>query len=114
MKHLKNLLLEKEHNAVTEFKSTLTNKLGKSLLEIKLFGSKAAGYSTPHSDLDLLVIVSEVTVDIKDLIYDVAVEMNLKYDVVISPIIYSKSTFDNDYLKHTYFYKATEQDGISI
>jgi len=114
MKNSKSALSKNEQNAVTEFKANLVNKIGSSLIEIKLFGSKATDSSTTYSDLDLLVILSEVTTDLKELIYDVAVDINLKYDVVISPVIYSKHLYQSDYLKDTYFYKATVQDGISI
>jgi len=114
MKSLNSMLSKKERNAVTEFKDILTNKIGSSLLEIILFGSKATGYSTPYSDLDLLVILSEVTADHKEIIYDVAVDVNLKYDVVISPVIYSQQLYYSNNLKDTYFYKATALEGISI
>ncbi len=114
MKNIKTALSRNEQDAVTEFKANLINKVGSYLIEIKLFGSKATGYSTTYSDLDLLVILSEVTTDLKELIYDVAVDINLKYDVVISPVIYSKHLYQSDYLKDTYFYKATVQDGINI
>ncbi len=114
MKSLNSMLSKKELNAVTEFKDTLASKIGSSLLEIILFGSKATGYSTPYSDLDLLVILSEVTVDYKEIIYDVAVDVNLKYDVVISPAIYSQQLYFSNHLKDTYFYKTTVLEGISI
>ncbi len=114
MENIKTALSGNEQDAVTEFKANLIKKVGRYLIEIKLFGSKATGYSTAYSDLDLLVILSEVTTDLKELIYDVAVDMNLKYDVVISPIIYSKHLYQSDYLKDTYFYKAAVQDGIKI
>jgi len=114
VKSTKSVLSKNEQKAVTEFKTNIANKIGSSLIEIKLFGSKATGHSTTYSDLDLLVILSEVTTDLKDFIYDVAVDINLKYDVVISPVIYSKHLYQSDYLKDTYFYKATAQDGISI
>jgi len=114
MKSLNSMLSKKERNAVTEFKDTLASKVGNSLLEIILFGSKATGYSTPYSDLDLLVILSEVTVAYKEIIYDVAVDVNLKYDVVISPVIYSQQIYYSNYLKDTCFYKTTVLEGISI
>ena len=114
MKITRSALSKNEQNAVTEFKTHIINNIGSSLIEIKLFGSKATGQSTTYSDLDLLVILSEVTTDLKDFIYDVAVDINLKYDVVISPVIYSKHLYQSDYLKDTYFYKATVQNGISI
>ena len=114
MENIKAALSRNEQDAVTEFKANLINKVGNYLIEIKLFGSKATGDSTTYSDLYLLVILSEVTTDLKDFIYDVAVDMNLKYDVVISPVIYSKHLYQSDYLKDTCFYKAAVQNGIKI
>ncbi len=114
MKQMKAALTSNDRAAVNEFKEILLNKLDSSLLEMKLFGSKVKGYSTPHSDLDILIVVTKVGKDIKDKIFDAAVDINLKYEVVISPSIYTREDFYNTRMKNTYFYIATHDEGISL
>lgn len=111
---LKSILSKTDYEAVSEFKKKLSEILGDSLLELKVFGSKITNLDSIYSDLDIIIILNQVDNHNKDAIFDAAVDVNLKYDVVISPIIYSYSDYNKDILKETYFYKTTKTEGILL
>ncbi|MDP3997500.1 MAG: nucleotidyltransferase domain-containing protein [bacterium] len=54
-------LTEKEKEALKMFKQRLQEKLPDRVRELKLFGSKARGEATKHSDVDVLVVMEDVS-----------------------------------------------------
>lgn len=88
-------LTKKEKELLAEFKQEITRQLSGQVLAVKLFGSKARGNAKKHSDIDVMVVLKEVTEKKKDIIYDVVVDLGLKYDNYgLSLVIYSKKDFD--------------------
>ncbi len=100
--------------AINEFSLTIKQVLGSNVEDIRLFGSVARDTSTPESDIDILIIVLKEGKSVTNKAIDVAVDLNLKYDVVISPIILSKEHFMGPLFKQTHFYKSVEREGISL
>lgn len=66
-----------------------------------------------ESDIDILVLVESGERIITDIIMEVTVDINLNYDVVISPIILTESHYTDPLFRKTAFFHALEQ-GISI
>jgi uncharacterized protein len=52
-------LKAKDAEALQEFLERLRQVLGINFIEVKLFGSKAAGNDRPDSDIDVLVAVEK-------------------------------------------------------
>ena len=100
--------------AINEFSNNIKAILGTNISEIRLFGSVARGASTSESDIDILVVVLNEDKAIRESIIDIAVDVNLKHDVVISPIVMSKDHFAGSLFKETHFYKSVEREGISL
>ncbi len=111
---LKKFLNEKEIKATNEFSKEVKEFLGYNLIVIKLFGSKVKGDAEPESDIDIYLLLKEISPMVRDFIYDVAFNINLKYDLYISPIIISMGTYENPIFKITPFIKSIEQEGIPI
>ena len=105
------LVVEK---AVNHFAHRLRELLGKDLLAVKLFGSHARGKATPDSDIDMFVLVRELTGEIGIQISDIAFETNLTFDLLISPIVYGENEFHNPILQETPFLQKIEQEGIPV
>jgi predicted nucleotidyltransferase len=57
------------------------------LLGLKLFGSRARGEGRDDSDLDVLVDVRDVTTDERGAILDLAHDLGLEADLVLSPLV---------------------------
>lgn len=108
------LLSEKEVIAINEFTREVKNFLGDNLIVIKLFGSKVKGKAEPGSDIDIYLLLKEVSPRVRDFIYDIAFNINLKYDLYISPRIISKELYENPIFKITPFIQSIEQEGITI
>lgn len=100
--------------AVKEFCSEIKRKLRTSVLDVRVFGSVARGSATPESDIDVLVLLEVSAPEIRDKIAEIALDINLKYDVVISPVIISKEHYSNSLFQETAFYRNLEQEGVSI
>jgi predicted nucleotidyltransferase len=107
-------LKSKDATALEEFVERLRPVLGKNLVEVKLFGSKATGKDQPDSDIDVLVAVETSDVDIEDTVLDIAFDTNLKHDVYISPRVIDRATLADPVWKITPFLKAIAEEGISL
>ncbi|MHB1406387.1 MAG: nucleotidyltransferase family protein [Desulfitobacteriaceae bacterium] len=100
--------------AVKEFCLEVKLKLMTNVLDVRVFGSVARGTATPESDIDVLVLLESKHPNVRDIIAEIALEINLKYDVVISPVIMSKDHYSNSLFQETAFFRNLEQEGVSI
>ena len=108
------LLKEKEQSAVLEFTTEIRNYLDNNVVSIKLFGSKARGDSEPDSDIDIYILLREISPDIREHIFDITFNINLKYDLYISPRVIGLETYKNPIFRVTPFIQSIEQEGIPI
>jgi predicted nucleotidyltransferase len=107
-------LKAKDSKALKEFLRELRSRLGEKLIEVKLFGSKARGEDTKESDIDVLVVVSEATVQIEDSILDIAFDLNLKHEVYISPRVVDPAILSDPVWKITPFLQNISREGIPL
>lgn len=105
-------LSKNEQDALLELKKHLLDKY--ILVEIKLFGSKARGDADRESDIDVLIVLKEANSTVEDEIFDICFEIDLKYDVVLSAVIYSEAEFNGKLNRATPFYKSVEREGIPL
>jgi predicted nucleotidyltransferase len=107
-----NLLKENEERAIRSLKKILSEKF--DLVEIRLFGSKARGESTPDSDMDVMIEIVESNPYVRFGIYDVIFEINLENDTFISASIFSKKEIEDGPMGESPLYKIIHKEGIPI
>ena len=81
---------------------------------MRIFGSTAMGDSTLESDIDVFVYLPEVNRVIEEDLFDIAYELELKYDCVIDLIVFgeeSNGRIDSNQLP---IYKNILKDGIIL
>lgn len=106
------LLKTEERNAVLEFADLLRERFGFLIKEVILFGSKARGESDKESDIDILIVLTNLSWEIKKSISELAAEENLKHDVLISTIRYDTATWESPIIKASPFGKSVREEGI--
>lgn len=72
-----------EQKAVSEFLERVRAAYGSQLQQAMLFGSKARGEATSDSDIDVAVIVSDETWEVRDEICKFSADVSLQYDVLL-------------------------------
>ena len=78
--------------------------------EIILYGSVARGTATSESDIDIAVILDDYTDKMHDEMIDFVVELELKYNKVISVLLIYNKQF-NEWGNITPFFKNIKKDG---
>jgi len=83
--------------------------------EVYLYGSRARGSARKLSDWDLLILLnsSNISFDFETKFMDEFYEIELETGAIISPLIYSKKQWMEDYIS-TPFYKNIKKEGIRI
>lgn len=107
-------LTHEERSAVLEFTELLRKRFGSIVKGIILFGSKVSGKSDRYSDIDILIILSSLSWEIKKTISELAAQENLKHNVLISTIRYDIDTWENPIVKASPFGKSVRDEGIWI
>ncbi len=92
----------------------LRERLGQNLIKITVFGSVARGTATPESDIDILLLVRAKDAQVRDIASESALDVNLKYDVVIAPVIMTEDQYSNPLFHETLFFKNLEQEGVPL
>ena len=97
-----------------ELVNGLLSILSSQMTQIVLYGSTARGTAESDSDIDIaLFVCNRLTDQQEDMLSDLIVDLNLKYDKVFSVVDINQQT----YLKWrdvTPFYQNVEKEGIVL
>lgn len=104
----------RERQALLEYVDLLVEQFDGLINSVLLFGSKARGDSTPDSDIDVLVVVESDNWRIHKQIRYLAADVCLKYDLPISPRIWSISHRQEMKELHTLLYQKIFRDGVEL
>ncbi|MFH0774129.1 MAG: nucleotidyltransferase domain-containing protein [bacterium] len=101
---------------IEKFSQKLQERLGKKIIEIRLFGSKATGRDHKGSDIDLLVVLDKKNREAEDIIVDLELEMMEKYDYepYFSALVFEKEEFSRLNKLKTNFMLNVAEEGITI
>jgi predicted nucleotidyltransferase len=105
---------QKIQEAILELKKRLIIKFG-AATELHLFGSAVRGEYGSLSDIDILVLVPlEVTNSIEEEIFDLAYDVELKFNVVFGIIVYSKKIWESPLSMCMPIYQSIKNEGIAV
>ena len=107
-------LSSKDRMALDEFCERVRVLLGSDLKKLALFGSKADGTDNAESDIDVLVLIKDSAMKRRREIRDVAFDVNLKYNLYLSPRIIPSSVFKHPVWSFTPFIKGLKQRSIPL
>lgn len=105
-------LRKNEEQAIKEFGNQLREKYGDKIKFIRLYGSKIRGDDDRFSDIDLFILAEEKNEAMRQFVLDTAYELNLKYDVLLSVILYDEKGFNSPVAQVTPFLKNVLREGV--
>jgi predicted nucleotidyltransferase len=105
---------ERDRAALEEFGRRVRAAVGPNLLGLRLFGSKARGDARPDSDIDVAVIVGTTSGRLEDEIIDIAFDIDLAYDVYLSPRVLAASVLADPVWRLTGFVRDLEREGVPL
>ena len=106
-------------NILEEYVNGLFKIIGKELKQVILYGSYARGEQDKNgeiSDIDIMILVDLDEEQIKELekkVIDYSYDLDLKYDILLSPIIENIVNYNNR-TKYIAFYKNIQNEGVLL
>lgn len=102
--------------AINEFLEKINKILENNVKKVILYGSYARGDYEKNSDLDIMILTDlsdEEIVNIRTQIWDIAYDIGLKNDIIISSLI--KNINDYNYWLDTLpFYMNVQKEGVIL
>lgn len=102
-----------------EYVKGLLEIIGDDLKRVILYGSYARGEQDKNgevSDIDIMILVDMPEDKIKEIekkVIDYSYDLDLEYDILLSPIIESIENYNNR-TKYMTFYKNVEKEGVLL
>ena len=102
--------------ATAEFVQRLRRDLPANIVELRLFGSEARGQASPQSDIDVLVVVEpdEERVALETRVVDIAFDVNLEFNVFISPSVVTPAILNHPVWRESPFIETVLREGVVL
>ena len=81
---------------------------------VVLFGSRARGDAEPDSDMDVLVVVDDLTEDMEDYISECAWEAGFERGIVLVPVVFSRNEWENGPERYSLLAEAIKSEGVYL
>lgn len=102
-----------EKTILDKFKTILAARV--NVYKLILFGSRARGDAAPSSDMDVLVVLEGAPTEKEfDLVSDCAWEAGFEHGIVVVPIVYSRSEWENSPERYSLLALAVEKEGVLL
>jgi len=102
--------------AIERFRAEVAKRYGARLREVVLFGSWARGNANQKSDIDLLVVVDDLTDrerrDLLDLAFDIGSAD--QEHLIITPLVYSTEQAEDMRVRERRLMREIALDGIPV
>lgn len=111
-----NKLPEKIDKSIREFLDIVNKILGKRAKKVILFGSYARGDFNESSDIDIMILTDlsdDEIVKYRDKILDLTYDIELKNNVILSPLIKNIDKF-NYWIEALPFYINIKKEGVIL
>lgn len=103
-----------EKEGILSFKKKVLKECGNRAILFKVFGSKVRGEDWEESDIDILVLVEDLDWREKERIIDLSSDVNLEYDLMISPLVMTPQEFDRLLKRERRLALDIVEEGISL
>ena len=101
-------------NTLAQFGAELRDALPELVVSVHAFGSRVRGDHRGDSDLDVLVVVGERTLEVERAIIDLCVEHERRSGIGFDPVIKDVATLDLERKRHTPFYQNVSTESIPL
>jgi predicted nucleotidyltransferase len=86
-----------------------------TLIDFKVFGSRARGDADEYSDLDVFIEVETLDRELKDKISDIAWEVGFYNDCIhISPLIFTRYEIEESPLRISSIVQVIAEEGVRV
>jgi uncharacterized protein len=94
----------------------LQSELSKSfrIRDMRLFGSKSIGVDTAVSDIDVMIVLDDLSPQIESNIDDLIFDLNLKYECLISALYFDSAELDSGPFSESPVYKKILAEGVKL
>lgn len=96
---------------VRQYRQRVEQELGIPV-QVILFGSHARGESTPESDVDVMVIVPDLSASLMERLFEIAWEVSLKAEVVLSVVPLDVRLVP--LMQESPFLQAVQREGVPL
>jgi predicted nucleotidyltransferase len=101
-----------DRSLAEELKKLLTAKT--SLVDFRIFGSRARGDAADDSDMDVFIEVENLDRATKRIISDIVWDFSIDRGVVISPLFFSRSEVEDTPIRSSFIVEAIMKEGVRI
>ncbi len=102
-----------EKAILDRFKALLSKRMNP--YKLILFGSRARGDAEPSSDMDVLVVMEGMLSEKdSDFVSDCAWEAGFESGIVVVPVVYTRSEWENSPERYSLFARAVEKEGVLL
>ena len=105
-------ILPNEKKALNALKLELNKRY--ELLDLRIFGSKTKDLDTSESDLDVMVVLKNLSPSLESEIDDLIFEINIENDCLITAIFFGQEELEVGPLSESPIYRKISQEGIVV
>ena len=85
-----------------------------SIIDFRVFGSRAKGYATEFSDMDVFIEVENINKELEGKINDISWEVGFQNSVHISPLVFTRHEIEDTPLRVSPIVKNIREEGVEI
>lgn len=106
-------MLDRDLHVARTLKDRLSSVV--TLLDFKVFGSRARGDADEYSDLDVFIEVETLDKELKEKILDIAWEVGFYNDCMhISPLVFTRYEIEESPLRISSIVQVIAEEGVRI